>query len=202
MLDGRSLVDEVRRELARLPPILNTLLGDLDDATWRARPATDEWAPVEIVCHLRDEEVEDFGARVSVVLAGGTAFSPIDPECWAVDRRYGEADPAGALAGFRRARRASLDRLCGASPAALARAVDHAAGPLTGLDLLAAWVAHDRLHLAQLAATLARLGADRWAPLRAEYAGPIPYGADAHRALTAPGAAGPGGVWSGSDAEA
>jgi len=29
---------------------------------------------------------------------------------------------------------------------------------------------------AQLAATLARLGARRWAPLRAEYAGPIPYG--------------------------
>jgi hypothetical protein len=49
--------------------------------------------------------------------------------------------------------------------------------PLSGLDLLAAWVAHDRLHLAQLAATLARLWADRWAPLRAAYAGPIPYNA-------------------------
>jgi len=36
-------------------------------------------------------------------------------------------------------------------------------------------VTHDRLHLAQLAATLARLGARRWTPLRAEYAGPIPY---------------------------
>ena len=48
-------------------------------------------------------------------------------------------------------------------------------GPLSGLDLLAAWVAHDRLHLAQLTATLARGWADRWAPLRTEYAGPIPY---------------------------
>jgi len=36
-------------------------------------------------------------------------------------------------------------------------------------------VAHDRLHLAQLAATLARTWANRWAPLRSEYAGPIPY---------------------------
>jgi hypothetical protein len=42
--------------------------------------------------------------------------------------------------------------------------------------LLAAWVTHDRLHLTQLAATLARLGANRWSPLRADYAGPIPYG--------------------------
>ncbi|MBI2468476.1 MAG: hypothetical protein HYV62_11780, partial [Candidatus Rokubacteria bacterium] len=38
-----------------------------------------------------------------------------------------------------------------------------------------AWVAHDRLHLRQLAGTLARLWATRWAPLRADYAGPIPY---------------------------
>lgn len=46
---------------------------------------------------------------------------------------------------------------------------------MSGLDLVAAWVTHDRLHLAQLAATLARTGANRWAPLRTEYAGPIPY---------------------------
>jgi hypothetical protein len=46
---------------------------------------------------------------------------------------------------------------------------------MSGLDLVAAWVTHDRLHLAQLASTLARAGADRWAPLRTAYAGPIPY---------------------------
>jgi len=48
-------------------------------------------------------------------------------------------------------------------------------GPLSGLDLVAAWVAHDRIHLAQLAGALARNWASRWAPLRSEYAGPIPY---------------------------
>ena len=49
-------------------------------------------------------------------------------------------------------------------------------GRLSGLDLLAAWVTHDRLHLHQLAGTLARSWANRWAPLHADYAGPIPYG--------------------------
>jgi hypothetical protein len=43
------------------------------------------------------------------------------------------------------------------------------------VDLLAAWVTHDRLHLHRLAGTLARCGPTRWAPLRADYAGPIPY---------------------------
>jgi hypothetical protein len=47
--------------------------------------------------------------------------------------------------------------------------------------MLAAWVAHDRLHLAQLASTLARIWALRWAPLRVEYAGPIPYPPDPER---------------------
>ncbi|HXD96773.1 MAG TPA: hypothetical protein VN646_09545 [Candidatus Acidoferrum sp.] len=62
------------------------------------------------------------------------------------------------------------------APARLGGAAERpGGGALSGLDLLAAWVAHDRLHLAQLAATLARGWADRWAPLRVDYAGPIPY---------------------------
>jgi hypothetical protein len=93
-----------------------------------------------------------------------------------VERRYLEDDGPAALAAFRERRSASLafldtlkpDRLTAAAP--LGRT-----GPLSGLDLLAAWVAHDRLHTAQLASTLARGWAARWAPLRAEYAGPIPY---------------------------
>jgi DinB superfamily len=166
-----------RRELARLPTLLDTLLGGLEAATWRARPAPAEWSPVEIVCHLRDEEVEDFGARVRVIVAGGTGFAPIDPERWAVERRYREADPREALASLNERRAASLAYLETITADSLTATVTHPrAGPLSGLDLVVAWVAHDRLHLAQLAATLARLWAERWAPLRTDYAGPIPYG--------------------------
>ena len=39
----------------------------------------------------------------------------------------------------------------------------------------AAGILQLHIHLAQLAGTLARIWALRWAPLRAEYAGPIPY---------------------------
>ena len=45
----------------------------------------------------------------------------------------------------------------------------------SGLDLVVAWVTHDRLHLHQIVGTLARAWAERWAPHRAAYAGPIPY---------------------------
>ena len=63
---------------------------------------------MEILCHLRDEETEDFGARVRVIAKRGKRFAPIDPERWAVERRYLEDDGPGALAAFRERRTASL----------------------------------------------------------------------------------------------
>jgi len=178
MLDPSVLLSGVRRDLARLPPILSALLDGLETAVWRERPAPAEWAPLEIVCHLRDEEVEDFGARVRVVVEGSDHFAAIDPERWAAERRYRDADPAAALAAFTDRRAANLEFLAMVPLDRLhATVTQSGSGTLSGLDLLAAWVTHDRLHLAQLAATLARLGAHHWAPLRAEYAGPIPYGA-------------------------
>jgi hypothetical protein len=174
--DPAALLADARAELARMPEILVGLLAGLDAAAWRARPAAAEWAPVEIVCHLRDEETEDFGARVRVVAEGGDRFTPIDPERWAIDRRYLDDDGPRALAAFHDRRGASLALLGTLALSRLAGAVSHPrTGSLSGLDLLAAWVAHDRLHLAQLAATLARAWAARWAPLRTDYAGPIPY---------------------------
>ena len=183
MHDPQNVLSSALTELARFPRVLDALLTGLDDAAWRARPAPSEWSPVEIVCHLRDEEVEDFGARFRVTVDDGTSFVPIDPERWATERRYADDDGPRALAAFRE-RRAANGRFVDGfahstlalAPLLLMRAVAHCRlGSLSGLDILAAWVEHDRLHLAQLAATLARTWATRWAPLHTEYAGPIPY---------------------------
>ena len=179
---SESLLVEARRELARLPAVLDPLLAGLDEAGARTRPATNEWSPVEILCHLRDEETEDFGARLRVIVDGGSEFTPIDPERWAVDRRYHEAKLPEVLEALRARRQASLDLLASVSPEALNGFRAHTRlGRLSGHDILTAWVAHDRIHLAQLAGTLARIWALRWAPFRAEYAGPIPYAPDAQR---------------------
>jgi hypothetical protein len=177
MLDPAIVLTDAQADLARLPVVLDALLGGLDTALWRARPAPAEWSALEIVCHLRDEDADDFGARVRVVVEGGDRFTPIDPERWVEDRRYRDAEPRAALSALRVGRMANLVFLTTVTPQRLRRAVSHPqTGALSGLDLLAAWVTHDRLLLAQLAATLARVGAHRSAPLRAEYAGPIPYG--------------------------
>src|SRR5258706_13432959 len=123
MADPRDVLAGVRLELARFPSVLEALLKDLDTATWRARPAPAEWAPVEIVCHLRDEEVEDFGARLRVIVEGGTAFAPIDPEGWAAARRYLDADGPATLAELGRRRAGSVAGLQTMSAGPLGRAL-------------------------------------------------------------------------------
>ena len=171
-----TLLVEARRELGRLPAVLDALLAGCDDDAARTQPAPGEWSPVEILCHLRDEETEDFGARVRVIVDGAAEFAPIDPERWAEERRYREASLSDALEALCSRRRASLDLLAIVAPETLHGSRPHRRlGRLSGLDVLAAWVAHDRIHVAQLAGTLARIWALRWADLRTEYAGPIPY---------------------------
>ena len=183
MTDASALLREARQELARFPTLLDAIAADLTPARWRARPAPDEWSPVEIVCHLRDEEAEDFGARIRVVLAGRSRFAPVDPEGWATARRYRADDPVEALRAFHRHRAESLSMLADAPPDRLGASGESPSGlRLSGLDLLCAWVAHDGLHLRQLAGTLTREWVDRWATLRADYAGPIPYPKDGTQA--------------------
>lgn len=176
MTDAYTILDEARRELARLPAVLDALVGGLDEASARTRPAPGEWSPVEILCHLRDEETEDFGARLRVIVEGRGEFAPIDPERWVEERRYRDARLPEVVETLRARRLASLERLASVTPDSLAASrPQRELGRLSGLDILVAWVTHDRLHLRQLAGTLARLWAMRWASLKADYAGPIPY---------------------------
>ncbi len=141
MRDLTGMVTSVQADLARLPRVLDALLGDLEAVAWRERPAPTEWSPLEIVCHLRDEEAEDFGARLRVVVEGGTRFAAIDPERWVEQRAYRDTDPRAALATLAERRAANLAFLDGVPPDRLRHAVTHARlGTLSGLDLLAAWV--------------------------------------------------------------
>ncbi len=176
MTDRADLLAASRRELARLPALLDALVRDVDDATARTRPAPNEWSPIEILCHLRDEETEDFRARVRAVLEGRTELPPIDPVGWVEARRYRDADLREVMAAIATARQESLHFLAAVDAGSLDAVIVHrTAGPLSAMDFLAAWAAHDQLHVALLAATRARLWANRWPSLKVDYAGPIPY---------------------------
>ncbi len=146
--------DALVASLIRFPAILRALIAPLDDATLRRRGGAEgtSWSILEILCHLADEEVEDFRPRLELTLRDPAADWPkIDPEGAARTRRYQEQDPRHALERFTAARAANVEWLTSLTAVNWLQAVEHPRlGSLRAGDLLASWAAHDLLHLRQI----------------------------------------------------
>jgi DinB superfamily len=120
------------------------------------RPAPRAWAPVEIVCHLRDTEAT-FGERFAAILAMDEPVLPtVGPaDRWAEERQYLRQDAATALGHFRGRRGESLETLMTLSPVDWQRSGHHPARGRLSIDLLVALMAwHDDNHLDQLTRAL------------------------------------------------
>lgn len=124
-------------------------VGDTQ-ARWKPEPA--KWSILEVVTHLADEEVEDFRTRIELTLTSPEAdWPPIDPEGWAIQRRYNEGDLRASLARFLDERAVSVAFLEGLTDPDWDRAYRHPRwGPIRAGDLLTSWVGHDHIHIRQL----------------------------------------------------
>jgi hypothetical protein len=148
----RRTPDERLARLASMPGQVAGVLGERSERALARRPAAGAWAPVEIVCHLRDTE-ETFGARFEAILG---MDEPALPEAgpadrWAAERQYLRHDAALALAHFRRRRGESLETLVALSPSGWQRGGEHPARGRLSIDMLVALMAwHDDNHLEQL----------------------------------------------------
>jgi hypothetical protein len=84
--------DRLIQSLERFGGVLNAAVAGLSNDDTRWRPAEGAWSILEIVCHLADEEVEDFRARLRSTLEDpARPWAPIDPVGAAITRRYGSA---------------------------------------------------------------------------------------------------------------
>jgi hypothetical protein len=121
-----------------------------DQAHWK--PSPEDWSIVEVINHLYDEERDDFRLRFEFTLHRPAAdWPPIHPSQWAIDRRYNERDLDESLRNFLGEREQSLAWLRDLPPENLATEHVHPDfGGISAGDLLAAWVAHDCLHIRQL----------------------------------------------------
>lgn len=117
-------------------------------------PTPDAWSILEVICHLYDEEREDFRLRLDLTLhRPEEPVPPIDPEGWVTARGYASRDLQASLASFLAERARSLEWLRSLHDPDWERPLNHPALAQYGVragDLLAAWVAHDLLHLRQL----------------------------------------------------
>ncbi len=144
-----SLIDRLEANAATLRRLLESVSHE--QATWR--PQKGKWSILEVAAHLLDEEREDFPARLKLLLESPeTAWPPIDPAGWVESRSYASRDLEETLRDFVAERARSLAWLRSLISVDWERAYEHPQlGVLRAGDLLAAWVAHDMLHLRQLA---------------------------------------------------
>lgn len=153
--------------------IFESLVKDVnaEQALWQ--PARDKWSILEVVNHLYDEEREDFRLRLKLVLTDPTLdWPPIAPQEWVTTRAYRERDLGESLNRFLSERQESLTWLRSLRSPNLESRHEREAGSLSAGDLLAAWLAHDFLHIRQLARLHWQYLTATAAPFQTEYAGP------------------------------
>jgi hypothetical protein len=115
------------------------------------KPTAESWSILEVVCHLYDEEREDFRQRLDIILNRPEAeLPPIDPQGWVTARKYNERNLAESLDNFLAERRKSLDWLKGLTAPNWDAEYETKFRRMKAGDMLGSWVAHDNLHTRQL----------------------------------------------------
>lgn len=119
------------------------------------KPSPEKWNLLEILCHLHDEEVEDFRARVQHVLeTPDAAMTAIDPVGWVTERNYADQVFEERLDAFLEERQKSINWLESLDNPAWKNVFHHTTlGAMSAEKFLANWLAHDLMHLRQIGRT-------------------------------------------------
>lgn len=167
-----SLTDAFARLSANADAIAALARG-ISDAQARWKPASEEWSILEVINHLYDEEREDFRTCLDLTLRKPEeAWPPINAVGWVTERGYNERELGPSLDALLRERRASLEWLAGIQNPDWNSIHRHPRiGDMAGGDVLAAWVAHDHLHIRQLNQLHWQYLSRSVAPVSLEYAG-------------------------------
>jgi hypothetical protein len=130
---------------------IHSLTLGISDEQARWKPDPEAWSILEVICHLYDEEREDFRVRVDYILHHpDQSWPPINPKGWVVERNYNQRDLSMSVDDFLKERQKSLAWLKGLEHPDWNTSVTVPFGRFSAGDIFAAWVAHDVLHLRQL----------------------------------------------------
>jgi uncharacterized damage-inducible protein DinB len=149
---AKMSVEEKLARLAEGPGRLAAAVDGQPEAILVRRPDAKNWAPKEVVCHLRDAE-ELFMGRFQAILGMDEPklFAPGDADRWAEERQYLRNDAREALRAFGKRREESLALIRGLAPEQWQRGGIHPTrGRMTVGDFVNLMVWHDANHLAQL----------------------------------------------------
>jgi FMN phosphatase YigB (HAD superfamily) len=125
---------------------------------WKEKPSSDSWAPVEVLCHLRDVEQEINFPRIKKILEEDKPFlTAPDSDRWTEERNYIDECAPDVSTELVEARTRTLELLERYPPQAWTRPARHAIfGPTQLTEIVRIFVEHDLLHIRQINDSLDR----------------------------------------------
>ena len=110
------------------------------------------WSLLEVACHLLDEEIEDFRARIEHILTTpDKPLKSISPQKWPLERNYSGQDFGTVVERFLSERKKSLEWLKSLQQPKWEQTVYHpAVGERSAKKFLFNWLAHDYHHIRQI----------------------------------------------------
>ena len=155
MNDETRTVTELMAQLVQFYDYLRCL--EIEKVHWASRPRADEWSLTEVMCHLRDVEIDVHQARFRAIISQDSPFLPgQDTDNWAVVRDYRAQDGLQAWYDFLAAREVTLTMLAGFATVDWQRSGRHSfLGQTTIQELVTMAVRHEREHREQIEALVA-----------------------------------------------
>ncbi|NND77940.1 MAG: DinB family protein [Flavobacteriales bacterium] len=132
--------------------VFKVVFSDLHENEYLWREKEGSWSLLEVLCHLLDEEKEDFRMRVRHVLETPQEHPPsIDPVGWVIQRDYQSQNFQDKLKALLKERTTSIDWLRSLKDPKWNNEYQHPKlGTQTAQMYLENWLAHDYLHIRQI----------------------------------------------------
>ena len=139
------------QELVNSTEMIRALTFGITQDEARVKPNPESWSILEVVCHLYDEEREDFREHLDFILyRQSEEWHRIDPQGWVTERKYNGQDFIEMQKKFFAEREKSLEWLQGISGTDWETTYTSENGSVSAGEMFSCWVAHDNLHIRQL----------------------------------------------------
>jgi hypothetical protein len=160
------------QELQNSTEMIRALLAGVTQEVAGLKPGAESWSMLEVVCHLYDEEREDFREHLDFILhRQNEKWHAIDTGVWVTERKYNQQDFAEMQEKFFAEREKSFTWLRGLVNPDWEKTFTTEYRTISAGEMFACWVAHDNLHIRQLV-ELRRMRLENITkPYKLEYAG-------------------------------
>ena len=143
---------EIYKKLKQNKEVFQHLFENISEEEYKWSQKPGKWCLLEILCHLYDEEREDFRTRVQCVLEDPDTPPPtFDPLIWIKERNYIGQNYNSVLVKFLEERDKSVNWLNTLKDPQWDNTFHHPKlGPMSAYLFLSNWLAHDYLHIRQI----------------------------------------------------